>query len=191
MALRQTVPVAPSDDPMLLLGVVREIERYAAADGWDRAPRLFALADTAQLVAKEPALAELLGATGEGATTNPLTPVEQEQLPLGRTLEETLTTVGWPTDVVGCAVVVERVMLPPSAEATLADVAGDDLSDGELAELAAQHPERQDVRMVVAVLRDGRRECALRLRAHDTEEDVLTGPDLVPGLADALLATLG
>lgn len=173
---------------MLLLGVVREIERYVATDGWDRAPRLFALADTAELVGKEPALAELLGATGDSAAAGPLTPVEQEQLPLGRTLEETLATIAWPADVVGCALVVERVVLPPSAEAALAE---DRPADGTLAELAAQHSERQDVRMVVAVLRDGRRECALRLRAHDNEDDVLTGPDLVPGLADALLATLG
>ncbi len=175
---------------MLLLGVVREIERYAATDGWDRAPRLFALADTAQLRAEEPSLAELLGATDAAGG---LTPVEQEPLPIGRTLEQTLATIAWPEDVAGCALVVERVVLPPAAEARLAEAQppGHVLSAEALAEVAAQHPERQDVRMVVAVLRDGRRECALRLRAHDAEADVLTGPDLVPGLADALLATLG
>jgi hypothetical protein len=31
----------------------------------------------------------------------------------------------------------------------------------------------------------------VRLRAHDEETSVLTGTDLVPGLADALAATLG
>ena len=50
----------------------------------------------------------------------------------------------------------------------------------------AEHPERQEVRLVVAVLRDGSRSAALRMRAHDDETSVLTGRDLVPGLADAL-----
>jgi hypothetical protein len=44
--------------------------------------------------------------------------------------------------------------------------------------------------MVVAVLRDGSRASALRMRAHDDETSVLTGENLVPGLADALSATL-
>jgi hypothetical protein len=43
--------------------------------------------------------------------------------------------------------------------------------------------------MTVAVLRDGARESAVRLRAKDTPSEVLTGADLVPGLADALSAT--
>lgn len=43
--------------------------------------------------------------------------------------------------------------------------------------------------MTVAVLRDGTRESAVRLREKDTPTEVLTGPDLVPGLAEALNAT--
>ena len=43
--------------------------------------------------------------------------------------------------------------------------------------------------MTVAVLRDGTRETALRLREKDSAREVLTGPALVPGLAEALLAT--
>ena len=43
--------------------------------------------------------------------------------------------------------------------------------------------------MTVAVLRDGSRESALRLREKDSPTEVLTGPDLVPGLADALATT--
>jgi hypothetical protein len=31
--------------------------------------------------------------------------------------------------------------------------------------------------------------CALRLRSHDTDDQVLVGEQLVPRLADALLAT--
>lgn len=43
--------------------------------------------------------------------------------------------------------------------------------------------------MTVAVLRNGAREAAIRLREKDTATEVLTGPDLVPGLAEALAAT--
>ena len=165
-----------------LLDAVREIERYAAAAGWDRRPRLFALVETTELLAREPALAEALGI--DPATAAALTPVEQDALATDAALEELLATTAWPAEVAGCAVVVERLVLPPMAERALpADPA-------ELAASVAGHAERQEVRMVVAVLRDGRRECALRLRAHDTEAEVLTGPDLVPALADALLTTL-
>ena len=43
--------------------------------------------------------------------------------------------------------------------------------------------------MTVAVLRDGARESAVRLREKDSPTEVLTGADLVPGLAEALAAT--
>ncbi|SCD74984.1 hypothetical protein GA0115246_105554 [Streptomyces sp. SolWspMP-sol7th] len=76
-------------------------------------------------------------------------------------------------------------MLPPSAEASVPE----DLDEAALAAWVAKHPERQEVRMTVAVLRDGDRESALRLREKDSELDVLTGSDLVPGLAQALEAT--
>ena len=110
--------------------------------------------------------------------------MEQEDLAADRPLDELLATVAWPADVAGCAVVLERLVLPPSAEDGLPEDAG------SLARIAAEHEGRQDVRLVVAVLRDGTRECAVRLRSHDTEAEVLTGPDLVPALCDALLATL-
>jgi hypothetical protein len=80
---------------------------------------------------------------------------------------------------------VERLMLPPSAEAAIPD----DLDDTALASWVADHPERQEVRMTVAVLRDGGTESAVRLREKDTAAEVLTGADLVPGLAAALTAT--
>jgi hypothetical protein len=46
------------------------------------------------------------------------------------------------------------------------------------------------VRIVAAVTRSGTSYCALRMRAHDTDDAVLTGPDLVPGLVDLVRATL-
>ena len=45
--------------------------------------------------------------------------------------------------------------------------------------------------MVVGVVRDGGRECVLRLRgAGGADDELLSGPDLAPALAEALLATL-
>lgn len=76
-------------------------------------------------------------------------------------------------------------MLPPSAEAQVPK----DLDEAALTTWVAEHPERQEVRMTVAVLRDGSRESALRLREKDSPTEVLTGSDLVPGLAQALTAT--
>jgi hypothetical protein len=80
---------------------------------------------------------------------------------------------------------VERLMLPPTAEAAIPD----GLDDTALAKWVAAHPERQEVRMTVAVLRDGTRESAVRLREKDSPTEVLTGSGLVPGLAEALAAT--
>jgi hypothetical protein len=75
-------------------------------------------------------------------------------------------------------------MLPPSEESELP------ADEQEALRWVAEHPAREEVRLVVAVLRDGSRAAALRMRSHDEETAVLSGPDLVPGLADALAATL-
>lgn len=163
----------------LLTQVLLDVERHVADAGWDQPWRVFALADTAELVAHEPALAEELGPE----IIAPLTPVEQEGLPEAATLEELLHQLAWPEAVAGAAVVVERVMLPAEVEGDLPE------DQAEVLAAVAQHPQRQDVRLAVAVLRDGDRACALRFRTHDDEQSVLTGANLVPRLADALAAT--
>ncbi|MFG3348007.1 PPA1309 family protein [Streptomyces sp. NPDC048018] len=178
--------VSPSGPPMAaspLTRAVLEIDEYASGLGWDRPARLFALVDTAKLRRQEPKLAAQLGAGGADTTT--YTPIEQEELPAGKPLDEFLGTIAWPDAVAGCALTVERLMLPPSAEAAVPK----GLNEAGLAKWVASHPDRQEVRMTVAVLRDGAREAAIRLREKDTPTEVLTGPDLVPGLADALAAT--
>lgn len=169
-------------DGLRLIEVVREVERFVAEQGWDQNPRLFALARTAELVKLEPALAEALGA--EADDPDSITPIEQETLDASKPLDEVLATTMWPDDVVGAALVLERLMLPPEAEQSV-------LVDNEesLTSLIAAHPERQDVRMAVVVMRDGQRECAIRLKSHDDDASVLLGPDLVPSLAEALAAT--
>lgn len=166
-----------------LTRAVLEIDDYVSGLGWDRPARLFALVDTAQLRTREPGLADQLGLGQETAGT--LTPIEQDELPAGQALDEFLGTIAWPDVIAGCALTVERLMLPQSAEASLPE----GLGDTALAAWVAEHPERQEVRMTVAVLRNGAREAAVRLREKDSATEVLTGADLVPGLADALAAT--
>jgi hypothetical protein len=165
-----------------LAAVVRELEAHAADEGWDRPERLFALVDTAELVTREPQLAEALGA-GDGEAAG-LTPVEQEPLPPGTSLEQVLAEIVWPPDVAGCAAIAERVVLPPAAD----DQVPEDPAEAQ--EFAANHPDREDVRIVAAALRGGASACAVRLRSHDEAESVVTSPDLVPELLMMLHATL-
>jgi hypothetical protein len=166
--------VSPDDG---LAAAVVEIERHAAGTGWDQPARLFALVETARLVEREPHLADTLG---EGT----LTSIEQEGLAPGRPLEDQLTGITWPETVHGCAAMVERFVLPPDVEAALPD------DPEQAAAYVAGHPDRQEVRIVAAATRTGAAYCALRLRAHDDDASVLTGPDLVPGLLGLVRATL-
>ena len=165
-----------------LRAVVRELEAHAADSGWDKPERLFALVDTAELVRREPSLADALGvADGEARG---LTPVEQEALPPGTSLEDVLAEIVWPAEVAGCAAIAERLVLPPAADEHIPD------DPDEAQAFAAGHPDRQEVRIVAAALRGGDSACAMRLRSHDDADSVLTSPDLVPGLLMLLHATL-
>lgn len=156
---------------------VLEIERHAAETGWDQPARLFALVETARLVEREPHLADSLGETV-------LTPIEQEGLTAGAALEDQLAGITWPETVHGCAALVERVVLPPEAEGQVPE------ESAGASTYAAEHPDRQEVRIVAAATRSGASYCALRMRSHDTDDAVLTGPDLVPALVDLVRATL-
>ncbi len=169
-------------DPALVAAVV-EIEGHVAADGWDQASRLFALADTAELVTREPDLAASAGIDDDGVAGS-LTPIEQEQPGTGQQLEELLAQITWPEQVVGCVAVVERLVLPPEVDEEIPE-------DPEAADaFAREHPMRQEVRLVAGATRTGAAYCALRLRSHDDDQSVLTGTDLVPQLVDLLRATL-
>jgi hypothetical protein len=164
-----------------LSDVVRELELHAAQGGWDQPAQIFALVETTELVRREPALAEALGITDADGG---LTPVEQDALPPGQELEDVLQQIEWPDEVAGCAAVVERLVLPPAADADIPD------DRAVAAEYAAAHPDRQEVRIVAAALRSGPTYCALRLRAHDDDGSVLAGEDLVPELVELVRATL-
>lgn len=164
-----------------LQSVVGEVEGHVAEAGWDQPPQLFALVQTEQLLQAEPQLAATMGlVAGDPAS---LTPIAQE--PLGEApLDEQLASMVFGEEVLGVVLAHEVLVLPPAAEAAL-----DDVDDPAAA--AAEHPERRDVRMVVGVARGGRQACVLRLRGATPEQDErVTGPDLAPALAAALLATL-
>jgi hypothetical protein len=178
-------PVLPALDPTVdpaLASAVLEIETHAAGEGWDQPGRLYALVDTAQLVLREPALAAMMG-LDDASAAGSLTPVEQEQLPPDR-FEQSLAAIAWGPEVAGCAVVVERLVLPPDADDAMPD------DPAAAAAYASEHPDRQEVRMVVGVTRAGASYCALRLRAHDDDQSVVGGADLVPELVALLGATL-
>jgi hypothetical protein len=162
---------------------VREIERHVHAGGWDQSPRLYALVDTAELLRREPALADQLGLTTPDAPGElpALTPVEQENLPEG-SLEDVLAEIGWNEEVSGCAIVLEVVSLP--------EAVNEDAPESDPGSWAAGHPDRHELRLAVAVLRDGSRASCLRLRDEILGSEVMEGRDLSTPLGDALMDTL-
>jgi hypothetical protein len=169
-------------DPALAAAVL-EIETHIAEGGWDQPARLYALVDTARLVEREPALAAAMGLDSSAARGS-LTPVEQDQLAPVRPLEQVLESITWPEGVAGCAAVVERLVLPPNVDGQIPE----DPAGAE--EFAREHPDRQEVRIVAGATRAGATYCALRLRAHDDDQSVVAGNDLVPALLQLLAATL-
>jgi hypothetical protein len=176
-----------TDGPDSLTRALLETERHVAAAGWDQPPRLFALVRTVAVLSREPGLRQQLDAgtlAAADADADHLMAIEQENLPATSSLESVLGNLAWGPDVDGVALAVERVVVPPEAERDLPP-------DPELAvDYLAAHPDRDDVRLVVAVLRDGRHQCGLRQRRHDEPGSVAVGPELVPGLVAALAATL-
>lgn len=173
---QQTQPVT---DPLTLAAL--DTERHVARSGWDQPVRLFALVPTIDLLEHEPHLAEGLATHDriEGA----LSAVEQEDLPGGDGLEDLLARIAWPDQVAGCALAVERIVVPPAAERELPEDREDALR------AIADHPDRADVRLLVAVTRDGSARCLLRQREHDDDNRVALGEDIAPGLVHALRET--
>jgi len=173
-----TSALQPIFSPLVTSAI--ETERHVAAAGWDQPPRLFALVRTAGLIEREPHLQAQLG-HGE---QDGLTAIEQEGLPRTSSLESILARLAWPQEVDGVALAVERLVVPPEAERDLPE------NPDEAAEVLAAHPDRKDVRLLVAVLRDGESTCLLRQREHDTDDKVASGSDIAPGLVQALSATM-
>lgn len=165
---------------------VREIERYVAGYGWDAPIRVFSLVKASDALRDHPDLeSDLPADVPLEAAYNPdaLFSVEQEGLPPADSIEQLLAQLAWPEGVAGAAVSVERITLPPEAEAEIPS------DPQELERFLATDPRRDDVRMVVGVLRTGEAWCALRIRSHDDAAEVLQSADLVPELVEQLRAT--
>ena len=173
-------------EQLSLSDTVREIEMHVAQGGWDAPSRVFALVRTSVALEASPELAEQLPDVAASAQQNPhhLLSIEQEDLPPADSLEELLGSLSWPESVHDAAVVVERFILPPAAEEGMPQ----DVE--EALHFLNTHPDRQEVRLVVAAMRGGPSWCAVRTRQNDTAEAVGLGPELVPGLIDAVRATL-
>ena len=145
---------------------MRDVDRHVAAAGWDQPTRLFAVAETAALLHREPTLASQLSG---GPEDQPFTTIEQDGLPSANDLDELLGGITWPDSVDGVAISTERVMVSPDPNG---------------------RQSRHELRITMAVLRDGSRCTALRLREHDHDESLVIGEDLVSGLGELLLSTL-
>lgn len=170
-----------------LADAVTEIERHVSRGGWDGPIRVFALISTQDALSADPELAsQLPAATVTAAQADPehLTSVEQEELPQTDSLEDLLAQIAWPSAVTGCAIVTERVMLPPSAEAEMPE------DPAAALQYVMAHADREDVRMAVGAMRSGESWCALRTRGEDDDLSVAHGESLVPGLIAAVRSTL-
>lgn len=164
-----------------LAAALMEIERHVAHGGWDQPARLFALVPTAELIAAEPSLAAQLERP-DGLPEDALSSIEQEGFNAGTDVLDALAGIAWPEAVFGCAVVLERLFVPPHVEEQIPE------DEAEAETFVAHHPERQDVRVVVGVTRAGGQFGVARLKTRP--EELLAAEDLVPGLAQVLSRTL-
>ncbi|NLG55680.1 MAG: hypothetical protein GX542_08540 [Rhodococcus sp.] len=170
---------------------VHEVIDHVDSDGWGAPPRMFGLVPTALIAAAEPTLLDQLEDGSE------LTPVEQESFPDdidggSPALDEFLATMRWPEQVVGCVLVQEIVVLPPSAES---NVLSEGAADADALAAARTHPDRREARLIVGVLRDGPSRAVLQLRPDEDadpfgEMDLRTTDNLAPHLVSALYNTL-
>lgn len=156
-----------------LAAAVLEISRHVDADDL-AGPRLFALVGTAQMLRDQPSFGALLDeVTLEAAREDPqhLTPIEMEA-PASADPLDLLAEAAWPDVAAGGAIVCE-----------LGEVAIDNGPQD-----AARRLGSGSVRAVVAARTDASTWCALR---GSDRSDLLMGPRLVPGLADAMVLSLG
>ena len=163
---------------------VREIEEQASQVGWDHAPTVYALVKSADLLEREELPENLRNVLAAQAQVNPdhLTAVIQEDLSAADVLE-TLSQLAWPKAVAGMALSMERVSVPPQAEAEAPE------DPEEAARFLANHPDHDDIRIVAGVLRGGQSWAAIRARRLDSADSVVDGSQLVPDLTNAMLTT--
>lgn len=161
-----------------LIAVLADVERHVGELGWDQPARLFALVMTRDLLEMEPQLVGKVPFTSQDA----LSAVEQDEFTATDNLFERLAQIYFPASVDGVALTLERTFLPSQFE-------GEVPADEQAAvDFVRTHPEHEDVRLVVGVLRSGERYCLARLKSHP--DDLLRGEDIIPNLPEALAQTL-
>jgi hypothetical protein len=190
--------MSPEELDAALARCAREVADFVDAEGWGQSPQIFALVPTSVLAAAEPGLLDDI------ADGSALTPIQQHSLPEdieggSPALEEFLATTSWPDGVVGCALVQEIVVLPPTAESDLDEALTPLLADRDAADEAARltahtHPERKDGRLIAAVVKDGPSLALLQMQPDDDADpfgaaELLTYEDLAPNIVQALYAT--
>ena len=164
--------------PGRLVACLADIERHVSDNGWDQPARLFALVGTKALLEVEPQLRGRVPETLDDA----LTAVEQDDFASGVDVLERLGQIFFPESVDGVAIAMERTFLPAQFEGEIPE-------DPDAAvDFVMHHPDKTDVRVVVGVLRDGTQHGLARLVSNP--DDLLGAADLVPGLTEALNATL-
>lgn len=172
----------PLDAPTAALAAaVLEVARHVGEDPLP-APRWFALARVADLLAASPSLASLLGAeetaAGEGATDeHALTPIELDDVDSPDRAAPTdpldgLAAISWPDLAAGGALACD---LPADAWAVREDAGAQELPRGGA------------LRVVVAALADGTTWSAVR---RPDGEGFVLGAALLPDLGRALVQTL-
>lgn len=157
-----------------------ETEIHVASDGWGQQPRLFSLANNGALLQRQPALRGMLGDLDPAE----FSAIEQDVKVTNDTLEKVLATTAWPRDVDGVALVVERVIIPTDNSSRA--FGRPNLVTKRLEEQA----DREDVRLVVAALRNEEIITLVRRKNEDSDDKVAIGTNIAPGLVDALKATL-
>lgn len=160
-----------------LAAALAEVERHVSDAGWDQPARLFALVETAKLLELEP---QLRGKVPESAP-DALSAVEQDEFADGKDLFERLGMIYWPETVVGAVLVIERAFLPSQFEDAIPE------NEDEAATYVANHHDKDDIRLVVGVLRDGTTYGIGRVRSNP--DDLLGASDFAPSIAEALTHT--
>ena len=177
--------LTPTADQLALAHVVLDIEKAASLVGWDHAPSLYALVRTATLLDQPDLPEELKDALRQewDGTDTHLSAIIQEDFQW-EYLEDMLAHLAWPSSVVGAALSLERDIVPPEVEAQAPE------DPDEALAFISNHPKATDVRIAAGALRSGETWSALRARTFDSDDKVGQGSQLVPGLTDALLASL-
>lgn len=159
---------------------VNEIAAELARVGWGQPTRLFSLVSSDLLLADEPEMAAEIGA--EPGT---FTAIEQEDFDREVPVERMLAGITWPAAVVGAAIALEQLVLPPSAER---DLPGD-ADDAAVAAAAAADDRATALRIVAAVTRDGHTDTVFVVDGHPEPIRGRSNERLAPSLTAALSST--